>query len=383
MKQGGGFSRGAALNVRWGARFTPPKDKTTKIRLIPGAYTAFDGEEHEFFQYVSFYSARARRGFVSSAKWALQDGNVVKVSGDCLGYDEWQREIEKGTDRNDRSVSMRVMHVFTILHLDWFHEVPATDGAGRDKVYKKGKNEGKTIMDHIQCTGRRCEWCSGKYPKVFGKRSHWSMGVGHLTTLEGYVKEIGRDCQSCGGEGTVTEVSHDCSGCGKIVINLDDIDPKNENDMRAVSDALSGPYKCKCGTEDLLVTQLECSECQDPVSVSIFDCDLEIKSVGENTQSTVLIPRWTQTELSKDLAEIAKPFDFAAIFEGDPLDIQAEYLRVSNPYKGAAADKHSRGYDDPEDKKESKDEEDEAPSGRRERRGARSSTRERDRANYK
>lgn len=375
----GGFSRGAALNVRWGARFAPPKAGTTKIRLIPGKYVGFDGLEYDFFQYVSYFSARTKKGFLSGAKWEMENGNLVKVSGNCLGYDEWQKEIEEGIPKAERTVSMRIMHAYTVLHLEWYHETPALDERNRPKKYEKGPKAGQTIMDRVLCQGRRCDYCRDGVEKVFGRRLHWSMGSGHLTELAGIRKEIEKDCVNCGGEGTIEEISYDCAKCGKIIVDVDQFDLSKEGDRDDMNAIICAPYACKCGHTDYLVCQHECSGCQDPTPLSIFDCDVDIKTVGEGTKSSVQIPRWTQTELSKELREMAKPLDLAQIFTGDPLDIQAKYLRVSNPYgsgsgredRSADADKHSGSYD----------KEEEAPRGRR---GRRSNTEdnERDSADY-
>lgn len=376
----GGFSRGAALNIRWGARFNPPKGRSTKIRLIPGKYKGFDGIEYDFFQYVQFFSARTRKSFVSSGKWEMVDGNATKVSGDCLGYDEWQAEIEEGVKKQDRSVSMRIMHAYTLLHLEWYHEAPVYDDRGKPKKYERGAKQGQVIMERVLCDGKKCEYCRDNVKKVFGKRMHWSMGAGHLITLAGIIKEINKDCVNCDGDGTIENISYDCSKCGKIAIDLDKYDLREKEDREEVDHIVSTPYACKCGNTDYLVGQQECSGCQDPTPLSIFDSDIEISSVGEDTQSTILVPRWTHTELSKELQEMAKPFDFPQIFAGDPLDQQAKMLRVSNPYGSGGgrrntedADKHSGSYEEAEAAPQE--------SGRRGRRSSRTVS-ERDNANF-
>ena len=76
--------------------------------------------------------------------------------------------------------------------------------------------------------------------------------------------------------------------------------------------------------------------------------DIDVKRQGENTDSTLVIPRWTATELSEDLVKMAKPWPFKRIFAGDPLDIQAKFLRIRPPSKGGngEAEDHASEYED-------------------------------------
>jgi hypothetical protein len=357
----GGHSKGRGLNIRWSNRFKPPKNTTTKIRLIPGSYKGFDGAEYPFFQYVEFFSARANRGFCSTGQYEIQEKvGLTKVGGNCLGWDEYQKETEEG---GDRSISMRVLQAWTAIHLDWFHEVEALDEDGKVKKYEKGKRAGEVITNKEQCGGRKCDYCKDKYPKVFGKKVHWSIGSGHLESLFGIMNDIGRDCMNCKGSATIEILSYDCEECGKIVVDMSKYNMQDEADAKEVAAATSTEYKCKCGHTALPLPQHECSDCQDPTPLSIFDCDIEIKSVGENTQSAIQVPRWTRTELSDDLKKMAEPWDFSSIFFGDDLRIQMKALKLrTNPYAGedGGSEKHARDY--------GKKEED-APRGRRGRRG--------------
>lgn len=338
-------SRGSALNIRWGARFAPPKNTTTKLRLLPGCYKGLDGNEYEYFQYVQFFSARTKRGFISSANWEINNGQLNKVGGDCLGYDEWKKELDEGVEANHRTVSMRVMHVFNAIHLDWHHLVPAVDDKGNEVVYKHGDRKGEVILSREQCAGRRCDFCKDKYEKVFGKKVHWSIGLGHLSDLAGVIDEISKDCSSCDGSGTIETISWDCEECGKSIIKADEYDVRDERQAAELFKRAAELYKCRCGHTSMLVPQYECSECDDGSPLSIFDCDIEIKRQGEGTQSSVQVPRWTRTELSDELKEMAKPWNLPEIFSPDPSEFQAKALKCKNPY-GGKGDKEAKDYAD-------------------------------------
>jgi hypothetical protein len=342
-------SRGASLNIRWGARWRPPKAPVTaKIRLIPGNYKGLDGNEYSYYQYVEFYSVRANRNFISSAEWKIdEDGKLIKVGGNCLGQDALDAEIAEGTDREHRSISRRLMHVFNGIHLAWYHLVPVERGDGQPAIYENGKHKGEQILQKVPCDGRKCDMCQEKLPKTFGKKIHWSLGFNHLVNLSGFIDEIERDCAECNGKGTIDKVTYDCSGCGTPIVVCADFDLKDERQANEYSRLIGRPFICKCGRNDVPVAQLECSGCRDPKPLDIFGCDIELKRQGEGTASTVQVVRWVPTVLTDELQEMAKPWNFSEIFAPDPLNIQADILKCRNPYAtgGAEAGKeHAREY---------------------------------------
>jgi len=234
---------------------------------------------------------------------------------------------------------MRVMHAFTGIHLDWYHDVPAVRD-GKPVLFENGKRKGEPITNRLPCTGRKCEYCADKLPKSFGKKVHWSMGFGHIQNLVGAIDEIEKDCATCGGIGTIEKITCDCEECGKPIISVNDFNLADETQSAEYYRITGSPYKCKCGHTGWLLTQLECNNknkvCQDPKPRSIYDCDLDIKRQGEGASSTVQIVRWTPTVLSEDLLEMAKPWNFPEIFCPDPLDVQAEILGIRNPYRDSA-----------------------------------------------
>jgi len=265
---------------------------------------------------------------------------LTKIGGKCLGYDEWRKEIDDRVPKGNRSVDLRLKHAFSLIHLAHYHPVPVLDDNGRPKKYEKGDHAGEVITDQVECEGRKCTMCQEGLDKVFGDRRHWSLGSGHLEQFGGFASEIQKDCAGCG-KGRLETFSWECAECAHVVVNME----TTKLDQNEVDRITAAPFKCpKCEHTDYLLEQVECNNCQDPEPLSIFDCDLEIKRQGEGTNSTIQIPRWTPTELSKELKEMAKPYDFPAIFGGDPLDIQAKLLKIKNPYTDGDASRHAEDY---------------------------------------
>lgn len=306
--------------------------------MIPGSYVCLDGNEYEYHQRVEFFSARVKKSFVSSGIWKMDGGELMKVGGDCLGYDEWKREIDEGIPRDKRTISMRLLHAFNLLHLDWYHLVPVLDKNGKPRLYEKGDRTGEQILEKVPCEGRRCKMCRDDVEKVFGKKCHWSIGSGHLGDLGGHITEIEKNCAFCG-DGMIEVVAWECSECASVIIDMNRTDLSDEE----IAEVVNNPYECKCGNKDLLLRQMECDKCQDPTPLSIFDVDMDIKRQGEGTNSTIQIPRFTKTDISEELEDMAKPYNFKQIFAPDPLDIQAKLLKISNPY-GPDRGETSRDY---------------------------------------
>lgn len=328
---------GRALSIRFNNWWKPPKNQTTKIRLLPGDYETFDGGKSEYFMYAEHWCERARKSLICSKQHKKIDGVVTAVGGNCLCCDE--------IDDEAGDINWRVLHVFNGIHLAHYHLEPVTDKNGKPMVRPSRDGKQEPIYQKVECEGRRCNYCKKKLKRVFGKKIHWSIGSGHLGDLSGVVEEIEKDCSNCGGEGTIEAVTHECRDCGEVIIDLDTTD-LNKEEIRKIT---CRPYTCpECKTRGLLLEQSECSGCDDPEPLSIFDCDIEIKRTGEGTQSSIQIPRWNATELTKEmLDEFGKPYPFEEIFKGDPFKIQAKILKVKNKYEDDT-DKHTKDYEEGE-----------------------------------
>jgi hypothetical protein len=316
--------------------------------MLPGEYTDFGGVKNEYYQYVEHFVKRSMRTLICSKTYELVDGEVVATGGKCLACDEM--------DNGAEDVSWRQCFAFNGIHLDYYHLVPVFDDDGKPIKYSRGKRQGEQVKRKQLCEGRRCKMCKDKLEKVFGKKVHWTVGSGHLKQLGGIVVEIEKECV-CGGQLEVA--THECGECGDIVVDMNETDL----DDKDIAKITKRRHKCRadvdgkaCGYTGYLIPQHDCDNCDDPEPLSIFDCDLDIKRQGENAQSTVMVPRWTQTELSDDLKEMAKPYVFSKVFAADPFKIQAKILKIRNPYgddepskdKGSADD-HADDYEDDAD----------------------------------
>lgn len=327
---GGGYS----LNVRWHSRFKPPQNVTTKFRLLPGSYTDFEGLDSEYFPYVEHFAARSNKSFICSKQYKIVDGDLTTIGGKCLGCE--------ARDQGAEDVSWRLLHAFNGIHLAYYHLEPVFDDNNKPVTYKRGDRQGEQVHRKVPCEGRRCKHCKEGLEKVFGKKVHMSLGSGHLQDLAGFVTEIEKDCANCGGR--LEEVLYECAKCAEPLIDLGNTELSDKEIMSLTARHMECP---SCGNRDFPIRQVECDGCQDPTPLSIFDCDLEIKRQGEGTNSTIQIPRWTPTELSDDLKEMAKPWPFKKVFAPDPFDWQAKVLKIRNPY-GDSKDQ-ARDYADEAD----------------------------------
>jgi hypothetical protein len=350
---------GRNLGVRFGNRFDVPTNHAAKIRLIPGQYKVFDGTIQPFYQFVQFFTVRTKKSFISSKEFKIIEGDLKAVGGKCHGWDQYQKEIEEGIERDKRSISMRILHAFTGIHLAWFHLVTVEDDKGKPMRYKRGERKGEVIKEKVLCEGRRCSMCRDKIDKVFGKKVHWSLGSGFLELLGGTVADISQDCKGCGA-GRLETVGWECEECGHLVVDESDSRLTDEE----INEITCHPYTCRainpdtdkeCGHRGFLAKLTECDNCQNPKPTDIWDVDIEVKKVGDPPKVTIQIPRWTLTELDEELLKMAEPYKFERIFGSDPLDKQAEFLKIKNTHRGDAG-RFTRDYDDKaEDENEADD----------------------------
>jgi len=336
---GGGGGGGGGLTLRWKCRWAPPVNTTTKIRILPGSYLDLEGDEGEYFPFVEHFVKRSNRGFICSKQYQIVNGDLATIGGKCLGC----QEIDNGAE----DISWRMLHAFNVLHLSWYHYVPAVDDKGRPIKYSKGKKQGEQAMNELPCEGRKCPHCADKHEKFFGRHVYWSLGSGHMNEFAGVVEEIGKDCANCG-EGRLNTASYECEKCGHVYIDME----TTELDQKAVRSFVARKHECpKCQHVGTPLKQDECDNCRDPLSLSIFDCELEIKRQGEGTNSTIQIPRWVKAEIPKELEEKCKPFNFKKVFTPDPFEIQAKILKIKNPWgkEDAKADDHAKDHEDEAD----------------------------------
>jgi hypothetical protein len=340
-----GGSGGGNLSIRWNNRWAPPQGVLTTGRLLPGNYINFEGEESEYFHYVTHFVSRSKRELICSKKYQIVSNcgkdELVDIGGKCLACEEKAKGAE--------DISWSLKHVFNWLHLANYHKVVAIDKKnGKLLRYSKGPKEGEQIFNDKPCTGRNCEHCQAKLDKFFGNKCHWSLGSGHLNELTGFVMDIAQDCSNCG-EGRLSISGYECENCGHLIIDIKTTKMSDE-EIRSYT---SRKIQCnECKYIGVSIMQTECSHCQDPMPLSIFDCELEIKRQGEGTNSSIQIPRRKKIDVETyvdripNLEKLLVPFNFNQVFAPDTFEAQAKILGIRNPYgsENPNADEHCKNY---------------------------------------
>jgi hypothetical protein len=329
-------------------RFKPPVGSSTRGRLYPGDYTAFDGGQAKFFEYVEHFNSKVRRGHICSKIWKENADLDLEGSGKCISC----YNIEDG----QKHTNFRRLSAFLWLHLDWHYLVPATNEKGEELTYQRDSEyhkSGDTIYNKVWCETtteelkkmklsprdvRRCK-------KVFGSLKHWSMGTNHMLALSAKAASLENECK-CGGD--ISVLVYECSNpdCGHEVFDLTP-DGHCEFTKKEISDIVVRPYTCpECGHDDYLVPVRECDSCKDPDPLSLWDVDLEVGREGENTSSVLVIHKHIYCDVDEEAADLIPKNDILhRVFAGDSLDYQSKALRQPNPWKRERNDTES--YEDP------------------------------------
>lgn len=327
-------------------RFKPPVGSSTRGRLYPGDYTAFDGGQAKFFEYIEHFNSKVRRGHICSKIWKENADLDLEGSGKCISC--------YNIDDGQKHTNFRRLSAFLWLHLDWHYLVPATNEKGEELTYQRDSEyhkSGDTIYNKVWCETtteelkkmklsprdvRRCK-------KVFGCLKHWSMGTNHMLALSAKAASLENECK-CGGD--ISVLVYECSDCGHEVFDLTP-DGHCEFTKKEIADIVVRPYTCpECGHDDYLVPVRECDSCKDPDPLSLWDVDLEVGREGENTSSVLVIHKHIYCDVDEEAADLIPKNDILhRVFAGDSLDYQSKALRQPNPWKRERNDTES--YEDP------------------------------------
>jgi hypothetical protein len=247
---------------------------------------------------------------------------------------------------------------------EWFH-----------LVEKKSKSDSsKTYFDRERCTGRGCEHCKAKVPKVFGKkfyatvaRSHWdnsiflaNQDVGTNCKCGGFVYFEDYHCENC--NHILVDVCHRCESCDGENIG---IDPENaaavcqgcetswsvlEQENSDIAKLVASEMKCQnCNHSGIPIPTETCTNCDSPNPYGIFDCQLILRKTGSGKQSELIVDDWeiqdpdpklfdTQyqgpdAEKASGIAEgMKKVLNLNEIFEPESPENQAQLCHVPNPF---------------------------------------------------
>jgi len=328
---------------RWLNRFKPPVNDTTWVRLIPGIYKGFDGDDVPYFDYVEHYNATVRSGTICSRVWREGPDGSMEGSGKCIPCHAIE---EEGAD----NISWRRLSAFLLLHLDWYYLIPATDENGNVLTYRKDSkkhkagdviynriHEAEAFKEYGRATIRR-----EKYEKVWGNLMHWSLGTNHLLVLSSMIDSLEDECR-CGGE--IETLLWECPGCGNEVFDLtsDDLDYTRGE----INQLVSKKYECPhCSKLVFLAPVTECSKCKNPDPLQIWDVDLCVGREGEGTSSQLIIRKHKHVEIDKRCRDLIpdRPL-LQRVFAGDSLEYQAKRMRLDNPWAEDAARRNVEDYD--------------------------------------
>jgi hypothetical protein len=295
--------------------FQPKRLVPTKIRFIPGEYkNPVDGSIDACFTHYEHTIKRQNNQFISfpcATRPGMEEAECVA----CY-------RMQKGDNTIKRSERMD----FTILWLVDFHEVEA----------QSKNNPEKTVKYKEPCEGRACKLCEQGKEKVFGDKKWYSLGPNHFKNIINQARLIGSKC-ACGGK--VERVAFECASCSELLFKIASSKMKDEE----IEEFSRSEARCtKCKVEEVPAEVIECSKCQDPKRLGLFDVEVGIMKEGDKQDTVVRITEWDAKPVDEKLAELAKPWDFENVFKQEPHDVIAKKLGVPNPYLGTSA--QTTGY---------------------------------------
>lgn len=309
------FSTGKGGGSGWYKYFRPSKLVPNKVRFFEGKYLSpVDGVEDPHYNFVEHKLKLSDKQFFNIPCTQRPGDHAPAAPFPCVAchYKE----------AGDARITSSEKWVFNLLWLTNFHEVeePSKRDASKTVKYKEA------------CPGRGCERCAHGEPKTFGDRRWFSVGRNHFTNIATANKQIGQSCR-CGGE--LTRVSFECLNCAEMLLDIANSKKTVEQEEQYAGQMVT----CrKCRQTSIPAEVLECSKCQDPVRLQIFDTDIEIQKSGEGTGTILTFPKWTQkaTPIPEALKAMAEPWDFDVIFKADEPAVMAKRLKLANPFLGLA-----------------------------------------------
>lgn len=267
-----------------------------------------------------------------------------------------------GMDQGDRSIGLGDLAVFGMVHLAVYHAHPLIDRQTGGYIMKRDSNPPVAVMVDDECSGRTCNYCralSGQ-PLVndpenpwpgyrpqdiqthFGKRRFMELGKNHLSNLEAWDSTISSLCGNDGSQ-LITD-AFVCPSCGNMVIDMNQ-DPRTD---QQIAEVVSKPYPClQCNRPVLLREVVACEVCEQnhrqPVQYTLFDRVLWGMRQGEQTASQLVLHRHESLDefaarvppqilggktVRQIVEELAKPYDFAKLYEPKNLQDQMKDLEM-------------------------------------------------------
>lgn len=276
-----------------------PSDDEAIIRILP----------HEM--YIFWEHTAKKEGKIRQTKCTkLSDG----YEGNCVGCYYGKRDKYEGKKLDEKLITTRKVQVFTVLDLRKVHTI----------IDEKGT---KSVTP---CRARKCAMCDSGNPSQIAGRRHWKLGKTGVALLDEANNEIGETCINCK-TGTIEIIGMVCEECGAPVFDENDLFNMTPGGLR---DATLNLYKCgDCGHEGFPKELIECNNCKEPERASILDTNLRVKKIKSDGKSAgiKITPTMKFEEIPEELMGV-EPYNFEEIFGDLPLDTQASFLGLPNPY---------------------------------------------------
>lgn len=332
---GGGF----------GNRFALPcsDEEPAEVMLFPGNYETkivpagskkAITEINDYCITMEHFYPPKKRGFTCSAGLQyIKDSNGDEIIS--TGKDPCTGCLAKTDGLIKDSFRTRLVCTFNLVRFGHFHQV---DGKNKNR-------EGVPYKDWTECEGRHCKRCKKGLDRTYGRRMYWPLGKGYLNDLIIRENNFSKNCR-CGGK--IFPIAFACSNikCQEPYVDLEE-DPMSRKELKEYRQKV---VACdQCDNEDLPEELLECSECDKPEPLTLFDVVLTVassetsderaeqRSTGKRTGSPpklqILESRVVTERDLRKVEKLLRPFDlYGKIYKINSLDEQAEKLGIVNPY---------------------------------------------------
>jgi uncharacterized protein YbaR (Trm112 family) len=232
--------------------------------------------------------------------------------------------------------TVQEVYAFTVIHLDWFHEVPWI----KNGEVQINKATGKPFTNLVPCEGKNCRICrtDGEDSRIFGRRQHLSLSYtqnNHLRIKSGRLK---RYCR-CGDELLLSKLK--CPQCKQVLIDTERTDLSEQD----VKDFRKNGMMCpKCKRHMQVVDEYDC-DCGEPRPVSMFDVDISIAKIKLAEKKTSLEIDFSRPGPLDDNYQGDKtPYDFSEVFSPPNIESQRMLYNYQGPVTNASEEKVAEKY---------------------------------------
>jgi hypothetical protein len=288
-------------------------------------------------------------------------------------------------DQGDKSVGVSDVVVIGVAHLAVYHRHPKIDSKTGGIVMKQNQQQGKQpepVTYDEECTGRACNYCrivagqplvqdpqKAPFPQYrpqdiqtfFGKRRYLELGKNHLMNLGGWDSTISSLCGNDGSQ-LITD-GFKCPTCQTLLV---DMSQETRTDAQ-IQEVVAKPFPCmRCQRPVLLEEVVACEICEQngrqPRQFGLTDRVLWGMRQGENTSSQLVLHRHESVQEfftrvpahllggktpDQLLADLTKPYDFAAMFAPKPIGEQMRELELTGQ-PGPVPNQVMPGYGQPQ-----------------------------------